>query len=105
MYGDTGVRRSWLATSVIGMRVRSAARKRMSLMTAGHASASTQMCIVSPALVDSRAGDAHDVGPLAHLGGDEVTHRFGRALHRLCPALVERRAHIRLPQDLTDVRV
>src|SRR5688572_26276225 len=35
-----------LATSVIMICVRSAARKRMSLITPGHASASTQMCMV-----------------------------------------------------------
>src|SRR5690606_25666719 len=34
-------------TSVTGIRVRSAARNRMSLMTLGQASASTQMCMCS----------------------------------------------------------
>ena len=44
MYGEGGVRSSLFATSVIGIFERSAARYRMSLITAGQASASTQMC-------------------------------------------------------------
>src|SRR5258708_25161113 len=45
MYGEGGVRSALFATSVICSLVRSAARYRMSLITAGQASASTQMCM------------------------------------------------------------
>src|SRR6516162_5580343 len=41
--GSRGMARGWLATSVTVTPVRSAARKRISLMTFGQASASTQM--------------------------------------------------------------
>src|SRR5882762_3513496 len=44
MNGEGGVRSGALATSVVRTCSRSAARKRMSLMTWGHASASTQIC-------------------------------------------------------------
>src|SRR3972149_9366440 len=50
MNGDRGACRSRFATSVSGMRVRSAARNRISLMTKGQASASTQICTHSPLL-------------------------------------------------------
>src|SRR3989337_3472307 len=44
MKGDGGVRSGALATSVVRTCARSAARNRISLMTWGHASASTQIC-------------------------------------------------------------
>lgn len=42
--GQGGVLREWLATRVTGVPVRAAARNRMSRITAGQASASTQIC-------------------------------------------------------------
>src|ERR1700722_12558611 len=44
-FGATGNRSGLFATRVIRTPVRSAARNRMSLITAGQASASTQICI------------------------------------------------------------
>src|SRR5437899_649071 len=44
MNGEGGVRSGALATSVVRICARSAARNRISLMTCGHASASTQIC-------------------------------------------------------------
>jgi hypothetical protein len=48
MNRDGGTRRFWLATSVSGICTRSAARNRISLITFGHASASTQIAMFSP---------------------------------------------------------
>src|SRR5213593_3572599 len=48
MKGDGGTRSSVLATSVVMICARSAARNRISLMTRGHASASTQICTHPP---------------------------------------------------------
>src|SRR2546427_3043777 len=48
MKGDGGTRSSVLATSVVMSCGRSAARNRISLMTRGHASASTQICTHPP---------------------------------------------------------
>src|SRR6266851_9727101 len=48
MNGDGGVQRSLLATRITGTCVRSAARYRISLMTLGQASASTQICTRCP---------------------------------------------------------
>ncbi|MNV85163.1 hypothetical protein D3C71_1790980 [compost metagenome] len=41
--GEGGIRSQWLATRVSGIFTRSAARNRISLITPGQASASTQM--------------------------------------------------------------
>ncbi|SAG93470.1 Uncharacterised protein [Enterobacter cloacae] len=48
MYLEGGTRIFWFATSVSGICTRSAARNKISLITFGHASASTQIAIVSP---------------------------------------------------------
>ena len=45
--GEGGVGMGWLATRVSGRPTRSAARNRMSLMTLGQASASTQICMAA----------------------------------------------------------
>ena len=51
MKTDGGVRKNWLATSVVRISFRCAARNRISLMTAGQASASTQIFIRRSALL------------------------------------------------------
>jgi hypothetical protein len=47
MKREGGVRNIWLATSVVWICRRSAARKMISLMTPGQASASTQICMAT----------------------------------------------------------
>jgi hypothetical protein len=46
MNGEGGTRSSLLATSVVMICARWAARNRISLITTGQASASTQICMV-----------------------------------------------------------
>ena len=63
MKREGGVRSGLFATSVIGISGRSAARNRMSLITAGQASASTQICMHAPFAPEMR-------GNITQIGGD-----------------------------------
>src|SRR5512146_2773629 len=58
IYFDGGQYNSLFATSVNWICSRSAARNRISFMTFGHASASTQICITSPAATTSTSPEA-----------------------------------------------
>src|SRR5262245_4890298 len=86
--GETARRIGWLATSVTSTRARSAARKRISLMTVGQASASTQIC-TSRAL-RSRAASRL----LLPLGGALLFQGLLRFLLRLFLA-IHTLAHVR----------
>src|SRR5437879_5664096 len=80
MYGDVGVRESGMFdTSVVRTCERSAARNRISLMTCGHASASTQMCM-GLKVVEGRHGFAGTPRALAVF---EERHGFAGALRTL----------------------
>ena len=61
MTRERGTLSGWFATSVSSMPVRSAARNRISLITTGHASASTQIFISSPSV--SQLRDERVEGP------------------------------------------
>src|SRR5262245_61370 len=83
MKRDDGARRSLLATRVRGICARSAARNRMSLMTLGQASASTQICTLGAreCPVPSVPPAELAVIPADDLPGDDLEHHaLGGAL-------------------------